>query len=166
MARAGRLLLYPTALLLAGTTPASVPGSAGLAQGQRVAPTEEADVAEIKRLENERIAAGLRRDVDGFAAAAGDDYLQIEIDGNVSNKAATLSRMRASAAQLQSNPVDEMQVRVYGNTAVVTARARPTGVLAGKEFKRSLRYTRVYVKREGVWQIVLFQQTAIANATP
>jgi hypothetical protein len=92
--------------------------------------------------------------------------VQIDVDGQRSDKTATLDRMKSSSARLQSNPVDDMVVRVYGNTAVVTARATPTGVRAGQEFRRSVRYTRVWVRRDGRWQIVLFQQTAIANDRP
>jgi uncharacterized protein (TIGR02246 family) len=133
------------------------------AQAQGVTATDDAAVAEVKKLESERLAAGLRRDVEGFAAVTGNDYVQIDVDGNLSDKKATLARMKSGSAQLTSNPVDDMLVRVYGNTAVVTGRARPTGIAGGKEFSRSLRYTRVYAKRDGRWQIVLFQQTAIAN---
>jgi ketosteroid isomerase-like protein len=138
----------------------------GVALAQRSVAAEESEIVEIKRLESDRIAAGLRKDVKGFADAAADDFIQIDADGRMSDKETTLRRMQSSSAQLLSNPVDEMVVRVYADTAIVTARARPKGVLNGKEFSRVLRYTRVYVKRDGRWRIVLFQQTSIQDDTP
>jgi ketosteroid isomerase-like protein len=94
-----------------------------------------------------------------------DDYLQIDTDGRVLNKADTLERITSSYARLVANPVDDLAVRVYGDTAILTARARPQGVLDGKEFTDALRYTRIYVKRDGRWQVVLFQQTRVVDRT-
>jgi len=54
-------------------------------------------------------------------------------------------------------------VRLYGDVAVVTGRATPKGIADGREFGEPIRYSRVYVKRDGRWQVVLFQQTRIAN---
>ena len=53
-------------------------------------------------------------------------------------------------------------MRIYGEVAVVTGRATPKGVADGREFVDPVRYSRVYVKRDGRWQVVLFQQTRIA----
>jgi ketosteroid isomerase-like protein len=125
----------------------------------------DAVVAEIKSLENARLAAGLRKDVEAVSAMTADDYLQIDSDGTVLNRAATLERIKSSYARLVANPVDDVTVRVYGDTAILTGRARPQGVLDGKEFTDALRYTRIYVKRDGRWQVVLFQQTRVANST-
>jgi ketosteroid isomerase-like protein len=117
----------------------------------------------IKKLENDRLEAGVRKDVDAISLATAEDYMQIDSEGDVLNKAATLQRIRSSYAQLQANPVDDMVVRVYGNTALVTARATPKGTIDGKSTLAPIRYTRVYVKRDGRWQVVLFQQTRVAQ---
>ena len=50
--------------------------------------------------ENDRIQAGVRKDVDAIAAVTADDYVMIDFDGQVRNKAATLERIKSSEIQL------------------------------------------------------------------
>jgi ketosteroid isomerase-like protein len=125
---------------------------------------DDAQIDLIKKLESDRLDAGVRRDVDAVSLATADDYMQIDSDGRVLNKAATLQRIKSSYAQLQVNPVDDIVVRLYGNVAILTARATPKGTIDGKSALSPVRYTRVYVKRDERWQVVLFQQTRVAAA--
>lgn len=91
----------------------------------------------------------MRKDVAAVAAATADDYVQIDADGDVLDKAAALERINSSYARLQSNPMYEMVVRVYGDTSVLTRRGSPRGTIDGRP-ATALRYTRVYVKQTGV----------------
>jgi ketosteroid isomerase-like protein len=60
--------------------------------------------------------------------------------------------------------VDDLRVRVYGDTAVVTGRSTPRGRDArGQEMHGRYRFLRVWVKRDGRWQVVAFQGTRIAG---
>ena len=120
-----------------------------------------AEIALIKKLEDERIQAGVRKDTDRIAAATADEYVQIDLDGNVFDKAAAMRRIRSSQIQLQSNTIDDMTVRIFGGTAVVTARSTAKGTIDGRDFPQ-VRYSRVYLKRDGQWKVVLFQMTRIA----
>lgn len=122
---------------------------------------EQSQLDEIKKLENARLAAGINKDVAFFDSATADDYTQIDFDGNVLNKAQTLERIKSSYAQLQSNVVEDMDVRIYSNVAILTGLGNPKGTMKGEEFRDRVRYTRVYVKREGNWKVVLFQQTRV-----
>ena len=128
-------------------------------------PTTEADraaiIEQIKKLERERIEAGVRKDVALVDAATGEEYLQYDWEGKVLDKAAMLARIKSSDIQLQSNTLDEIDVRLYGNTAVVRGLATRKGSMDGKDISTSVRYTRVYVNREGRWQAVQFQQTRV-----
>ena len=121
---------------------------------------EGAEVALLKSMEEERIQAGVRKDVNAIAAATADDYMQIDLDGIVRDKSGAMRRIESSQIKLQSNAIDELVVRIFGETAVVTGRSIPTGTINGKDFP-PIRYSRVYVKREGRWQVVLFQMTRI-----
>lgn len=117
----------------------------------------------IKQMENDRIQAGVHKDVDAIAAVTAEDYVNIDFDGKLRNKASTLERIRSSEIQLQSNTLDEIEVRIYGNIAVVTGRATPRGTMNGKDFGIPIRYSRIYVKNNRGWQVVLFQQTRVAK---
>ena len=134
-----------------------------LAQNSKPATwTQDATTAEqIKKLEHDRIQAGVRKDVAYVAAATADEYVQIDWDGKVLDKTATLARIKSSNIQLQSNTLDEINVRVYGDTAVVTGLATRKGLMDGKDISTGIRYTRVYTKRDGRWQVVQFQQTRV-----
>jgi len=71
--------------------------------------------------------AGINKDLSVFEAATADDYIQIDFDGVVLNKQKTLERIKSSYAQLRSNEPEDMVVRIFGNTAIVTAKANPKG---------------------------------------
>jgi ketosteroid isomerase-like protein len=119
---------------------------------------DAATVALIRKLEQQRIDAGLRKDVAALDATTADDYLQIDMAGNVRDKATQMKRIASSEVNMESNTLDEMVVRVYGETAVVTGRATAVGTIRGEPYPR-IRFTRVYVKQSGAWKVVLFQQT-------
>jgi ketosteroid isomerase-like protein len=55
--------------------------------------------------------------------------------------------------------ITDMKVRVYGNTAIVTARAEVKGNDLGEDFSGPYRFTRVWVRRNGRWQAVSYQAT-------
>ncbi len=124
---------------------------------------DASEVALIKKVEEERLKAGVRKDIEAISLATAEDYMQIDSDGKVLNKAATLERIKSSYAKLQANPVSDMVVRVYGTTAVLTGLSAPRGTINGEVTRRPIRYTRVYVKRDGRWQVVHFQQTLVVE---
>ena len=124
---------------------------------------DPATVALIRQLEQQRIDAGLRKDIAALSDSTADDYLQIDLAGNVRDKPTQMRRLASSEVSLRSNTLDDMVVRVYGETAVVTGRATASGTIRGEPYPQ-FRYTRVYVKRGGRWQVVLFQQTRTTAA--
>lgn len=126
--------------------------------------SEQSVITDIKKMEKERLAAGIRKNLAFYDSTTATDYLQIDIDGRVLDKVMMLERVKSSYAQLQSNETDDELVRVYGNTAILTARGHPRGIMQGKEFTDDIRYTRIYVKRNDLWQIVFFQQTRVNPA--
>jgi ketosteroid isomerase-like protein len=124
--------------------------------------SEAATVALITRMEQDRVQAGVRKDVDAVAAATADDYMHIDLDGVVRDKAAAMKRIASSTIQLESNTLDEMKIRVYGGAVVVTGRSTPKGTINGEAFPQ-IRYSRTYVNRSGTWKVVLFQMTRVAG---
>jgi ketosteroid isomerase-like protein len=56
---------------------------------------------------------------------------------------------------------DEINVRVYGETAIATGRATLKSRYANQDLSGQYRFTRVYFKQE-TWKIVAYQATRIA----
>ena len=146
-------------LLLGGLT---LGNAQETATGRMGSLDEQAEITLIRKMEEDRVQAGVRKDVEAIAAATAEEYLQIDFDGNIRDKTSAMQRIK-SAFQLQSNSLDEMVIRIFGNTAVVTARSTPKGTLNGNDFGQPLRYSRVYMKRGGRWQVVMFQMTHVAG---
>jgi ketosteroid isomerase-like protein len=72
---------------------------------------------------------------------------------------------KSSAARYEALDVDDLAVRVYGDTAVVTGRTTPRGTTAkGEPMTGRYRFMRVWVKEKGRWHAVAFQGTRIAQS--
>jgi hypothetical protein len=48
----------------------------------------------------------------------------------------------------------EQRIRCFGDTAVVTTRAKLAGTASNQPFEGEMRYLRTWLKRDGRWQIV------------
>jgi len=118
---------------------------------------------QIKKLEMDRAAAVVKGDVAAIAGQTSDDYTLINANGQLSSKAQTMDAIKTGNIKLTANDLSDLKVRVYGNTAVVTGKSNAKGTIGGQELKGPVLFTRVYVKKDGKWQSVAFQQTPIVN---
>ena len=114
-------------------------------------------IREIVEIEHQAREATLRRDADFPLRMLADDYVAISPLGQVTTKKEAISARRSG--QLRYIDVSDMVVRLYGDTAVVTARADVKGHQLGEDFSGPYRYTRVWVRRSGRWQAVSYQAT-------
>ena len=151
MQRTLAVTLTAAAVLVASAGPVG-------AQAASSAAVEE----QIKKIEKDRAAAVTRADVAALDAVTSDDYSLIDRNGRVRDKAQTMSAIKTGDIKITSNEVSDLKVRVYGDTAVVTGRADTKGTIGGKDVSGPMLFTRVYVKKNGRWQSVAFQQTAIS----
>jgi len=112
-------------------------------------------------IDMERLAkdASLHRDADFSQRTLADDYVAITPLGQVTTKQETVSARKSGQLRYDTINVSDMVVRVYGDTAVVTARADVKGHQLGEDFSGPYRYTRVWIRRAGHWQTVSYQAT-------
>jgi ketosteroid isomerase-like protein len=146
------------AAVFLATTMAPPPAGAQAAAPKKAAAGVE---DEIKTIEKERAAAAIKADVATLGKYTSDDYTFINRNGKLSDKAQTMSNLKSGAIKLSKNDVSDMRVRVYGDTAVVTGRTDVKGTIDGKDMTGPVLFTRVYVKQDGRWQSVAFQQTPV-----
>ncbi len=120
---------------------------------------EQETIREVIEMERQTKEATIHRDADFTARTLADDYVAITPLGQVATKQETVSARRSGQLRYESMNVSDMVVRLYGDTAVVTARADVKGHQLGEDFSGPYRYTRVWVRRNGHWQTVSYQAT-------
>jgi ketosteroid isomerase-like protein len=110
-------------------------------------------------MERQAREATLHRDAEFSQRMLADDYVAITPLGQVTTKQDSVSARKSGQLHYDTVDVSDMVVRVYGDTAIVTARADVRGHQLGEDFSGPYRYTRVWVRRAGHWQAVSYQAT-------
>jgi ketosteroid isomerase-like protein len=122
-------------------------------------PADQATVKEVVDMERQAREASIHRDAEFTQRTLAEDYVAISPLGQVTTKRDTVSARKSGQLRYDTIDVSDMVVRVYGDTAVVTARADVKGHQLGEDFSGPYRYTRVWVRRTGHWQTVSYQAT-------
>jgi len=120
---------------------------------------EEEMMREVLDLEHQSREAALHNDATFAQHMLAEDYIGIGPLGNVITKNDSLSVRRQGQVHYDSIDISEMVVRIYGETAVVTAKAVVRGSNLGQDFSGPYRFTRIWVKRGGQWQAASYQAT-------
>lgn len=120
---------------------------------------DQTTIREIVDMERQAREASLHRDPDFSQRTLADDYVAITPLGQVTTKQDTVSARKSGQLRYDAINVSDMVVRLYGDTAVVTARADVKGHQLGEDFSGPYRYTRVWVRHNGHWQAVSYQAT-------
>jgi len=79
----------------------------------------------------------------------------------VAGKAAFLEAITSPRLVINPYSVEDMDVRFYGDVALVSGRTRMTGSWDGKPFGSHYRYVDVYVRKDGQWRVSSVQITEI-----
>jgi ketosteroid isomerase-like protein len=129
------------------------------AQAQNAKSSSVAD--EIKKLEQQRNEAILKGDTATLDKLTSDDYANTTAQGKIEKKAEILDGFKSGKIKFDSRELSDLDVRVYGNTAVVTGQVNQKATNNGADISGQSRFTRVYVKQNGRWVSVANQATPI-----
>jgi ketosteroid isomerase-like protein len=121
------------------------------------------DTRELTQLVKDLNAALVKADVAVLERVLHEDYVHHRPRGAVENRAQYLDNRKARRVEFASLVPDEMKVRVYGDTAVVTGRSTAKGKDQHGKMDEQRRWTRVLVRRDGRWQFVHYQGTPISK---
>ena len=90
-----------------------------------------------------------------------DDWTVTHANGTTDTKAKYLADLRSGARKFAGAvTVSDLVVRVYGDTAVASGSSDSAVTLNGQPQGGKLHFTRVYVKRNGAWKMVVTQATS------
>lgn len=130
-----------------------MPGRIGTA-----ASSPEQEIRAMETLWNE---ARARADVATLDRILVDDWTVTHANGTTDSKAQYLADLRSGARKFTGSvTVSDFVVRAYGDTAVASGSSQSSVTLNGQPQGGSLHFTRVYVKRNGAWRMIVSHATA------
>ena len=117
---------------------------------------------EIENIEHDWAQALLDEDVTKLETILSDNLQYTRSNGKVENKSGYLKSLRDGITHYSLVKRDNTKIIVNGDTAIVTARWKAR--LQNKPnppLETTARYTHVYVKKDGRWQLTTHQSTEI-----
>jgi len=98
--------------------------------------------------------AQVNRDSAAIAAMIGDRFVNTEFDGEVSNRGKFLADFADPKFKPSLMNIQNVEVEIYGTTAVVIGDYHAKGVYGTKPYEHSGRFTDTWVYQDGRWLCV------------
>ena len=114
---------------------------------------------ELLTLEKDFSQAIVKNDAEAIGRFLADDWIIIDPDGGTIDKSRFLGVIKSGALTHEMMESNDIRVRIYGDTAVVTGLTTTKGKFSGQDFTTQERATDVFVKQNGRWQCVFSQLT-------
>ena len=136
-------------------TAAALVSSVAAASG----PSKAADEAAVAALDTEYQSAVARNDAAAMDRLLHDDFVLVTGKGQVFTKADLLAEARSGRYVYERQEDSQKTVRVWGDTAVVTALLWARGTEAGKPFEYRLWFSDTYIRTPAGWKYVFAQSS-------
>lgn len=120
----------------------------------------------LMQLERDWDAAFHRHDVAFIDSILADEFIATYDNGARVDKARELALAGDRSQQVDASSLDEFIIKTYGDTAVVWFTLHLAGSTRGRPFEITLRYTDVWVIRDGRWLCVSSQSTRLEPPQP
>lgn len=127
------------------------------------APVFAAVADEVKAAENEWLTGITKNDFRKLDHVLADDLMYLHSTGVMDSKASYVKSLQTGKQKYVSGKINDLKIRVYGQTAVLNGDANFEFVTDGKPGKAHLKYTHVFVKGGKGWQLVSHQSLKVAD---
>jgi ketosteroid isomerase-like protein len=115
----------------------------------------------IRLLEQARARALLASDTLALAQMIAPEFTEVARRGTIRTREDNFRDLATDALQYTSLAFDSLEVRVYGEVAIVRGIATSSRVLNDRPETWRVRYTRIFIRRASRWQAVAAQSTPI-----
>jgi ketosteroid isomerase-like protein len=93
-----------------------------------------------------------------------DDLTYTHSNGDSDTKSTFINNLKTGARKYHRLDHESMEVRLYGNTAILTATAQvETSQRGGNVAPSHLRFIHVWIRQDGRWQMVAHQSLRLPN---
>jgi len=112
-------------------------------------------------LDKKRMQAMTEKDVAALEALLADDLVYTHSSARLDTKQSLIANMKSGATVYSSIEPSDVKAQDLGDAVVLTGAAWIKVVSKGKELDFGVRFTDAYAKRNGRWQMVVWQSTRL-----
>jgi hypothetical protein len=148
--------------------PATPPATAAPpAAATRPAPSSATLKAEgdVRQAERDRFAAMVKADVGALDKLLAPELSYTHSNAQVQDKGGFIADIKSGNIKYLSIEPNDVNVIVFGNTAVVTGGAAVHVLQNGTDLTIKIRYTNTQINRTGSWQMVAWEATRLPAIT-
>jgi ketosteroid isomerase-like protein len=124
---------------------------------------DASDIKELTRLEQVWNDAHLRGDAKALDQLWAEDLFVTVPDMPVMNKEESLAIWKAGKMKFDIYKTSDLRIKVYGNSAVVTGQLVRIRDANSTKFEDDWRFTKVYVRQGGRWQVVAWHGSHVGS---
>jgi ketosteroid isomerase-like protein len=118
-------------------------------------PLVQHDEAALVDLQQDLARAWITRDQSMVERIISPEWTSTGPDGRASDRAEVLAQVfETGVHKIHDLKIDDVKARVFGDAAVVTGRTHGVGEFEGASYDVVIRFTDVFVRREGRWQAI------------
>lgn len=118
---------------------------------------------EVIELKKKFAAMIARNDVEALTAALAPDWKSVGRDGAVTNRDEVVAFLKSGRIKFTSYEVSELEVRVFGDSAVLIGIGEGKAEADGQSVEGKDRFTDVFIRRDGKWQCVSSHASALTR---
>ena len=114
-------------------------------------------------LDRKRMQAMAAKDIAQLEALLADDLVYTHSSARLDTKQSLIANMRSGATVYASVEPSEVKAQELGDVVVLTGAARIKVASQGKQLDFAVRFTDAYARRNGRWQMVVWQSTRLPD---
>lgn len=123
----------------------------------------DANSDQIKALDRAWANAVVDSDFAALERITSPELIYSHSDGAVDTREVFFNRLKKNTSDYQAIDISRMDVKLFGDTAILTARAQFKVLVSGNQVNNDLAYTHVYQKTNGKWVMIAHQSALMAK---
>jgi len=136
-------------------------GGSGNSPFLQAGSAHSSDEVELIRLERVWNDAHVNGDADALDRLWAEDLTVTVPNMQVITKQSAIAITRSGRVKFKRYETSDVRVRLYGDAAVLTGIVERTRALNGQDVNDKWRFTKMYVRRAGKWQVVAWHASTI-----
>jgi ketosteroid isomerase-like protein len=125
---------------------------------------EAADKAQITELEKQSASALVSSDFQALGSIMAEEWVLVGPAGEVLSRQQIFGQLRSGDLKFSSYELGQMDIRIFGDTAVVIGHGNPRGVWHGEKFEEKEVFSDTFVRVGGKWRCVLSHSSEMLEA--